>query len=262
MSTRPWLRRFPCRGISVQPSSARCWRTLTGTGSCGPTRHLALPAARLRALSIGDMLEGRYAEQIRVLQRRVELSPRRQEDARMPMILAGEIAAEPVAVGEGDVHEALTGIHVLCHTKADLRYCLACAVVLNVWIEEERRAGFRGRKKFYAAFKPRVAELAMGPSRQPRGRSDLVREGCRSSLAAYAFSDRQCRLHLPGHPDSRRDICRRRITGMAWRSAQADRSLGADMGEDFAGRREHNMNQRSPPRYRSGSGGPQPEHRP
>jgi hypothetical protein len=107
-----------------------------------------------------DMLEGRYAEQIRVLQRRVELSPRRQEDAQMPMILAGEIAAEPVAVGEGDVHEALTGIHILCHTKADLRYCLACAVVLNVWIEEERRTGFRGRKKFYAAFKPRVAELA------------------------------------------------------------------------------------------------------
>jgi hypothetical protein len=105
-----------------------------------------------------DMLQGRYAELITVLQRRVELPTRRQGDARMPMILAGEVAAEPVAVGEGDVHEALTGIHIPCHTKADLRYCLACAVVLNVWIEEERRAGFRGRKKFYA-FKRRVAEL-------------------------------------------------------------------------------------------------------
>jgi hypothetical protein len=61
-------------------------------------------------------------------------------------------------VREADVHEALAALKCACSSKSELRYQLAAAVVLNIWIEDERRLGFVGRKKFYA-FKQRVGAL-------------------------------------------------------------------------------------------------------
>jgi hypothetical protein len=51
-------------------------------------------------------------------------------------------------VTEADVHEALVALKRPCLSKADLRYQLACAVVLNTWIENERRLGFTQRNRF------------------------------------------------------------------------------------------------------------------
>jgi hypothetical protein len=60
---------------------------------------------------------------------------------------------------EADVHEALAALKRPCGSKSELRYQLAAAVVLNAWIESERRLGFPQRKKFYA-FKQKVESLA------------------------------------------------------------------------------------------------------
>jgi hypothetical protein len=76
----------------------------------------------------------------------------------MAAILRGEITPEPILVTEADVHEALGVIKLRCHTKEDLRYCLAASVVLNSWIESERNAGFPQRKRFYS-FKHRLGEV-------------------------------------------------------------------------------------------------------
>src|SRR3954451_14047473 len=45
-----------------------------------------------------------------------------------------------------------------CTSKSELRYQLAAGVVLNAWIENERRLGYVQRKKFYA-FKERIGDL-------------------------------------------------------------------------------------------------------
>jgi hypothetical protein len=56
------------------------------------------------------------------------------------------------------VHEALAALKRPCTSKSEFRYQLAAAVVLNAWIEDERRLGFVGRKKFYA-FKQKIGAL-------------------------------------------------------------------------------------------------------
>jgi hypothetical protein len=73
-------------------------------------------------------------------------------------IVMGQTTALPTPVLEADVHEALAALKCPCTSKAELRYQLAAAVVLNAWIEDERRLGFAGRKKFYA-FKQRIGAL-------------------------------------------------------------------------------------------------------
>lgn len=115
--------------------------------------------AEVRAASDldGELLEGKYEDLIRVLIRRLEVPnspPESLED-----VLAGRRPAAPVPVSEGDVHEALAVVKTQARSKDDLRYQLAAAVVLNAWIEDERRLGYPQRKRFYA-FKQHVDRLA------------------------------------------------------------------------------------------------------
>ena len=56
------------------------------------------------------------------------------------------------------MHEALAALRLQCNSKSDFRYQLAAGVVLNAWIENERRLGYTQRKKFYA-FKQRIMHL-------------------------------------------------------------------------------------------------------
>ena len=56
------------------------------------------------------------------------------------------------------MHEALAALKRQCTSKSEFRYQLAAAVVLNAWIEDERRLGCVRRKKFYA-FKQQIGVL-------------------------------------------------------------------------------------------------------
>lgn len=108
----------------------------------------------------GHMLGNRYEDFLRMLLRRLDNSAPLQAPSAIGDIVLGHADAPgPVAVSEGDVHEALSALKMPCHSKADLRYQLAAAVVLNAWIEAERRLGYPQRKRFYA-FKQRVDQLA------------------------------------------------------------------------------------------------------
>ena len=63
------------------------------------------------------------------------------------------------------------------YSKSELRYQLAAAVLLNTWIEDERRLGFVRRKKFYA-FKQHIASLMkMGCRRKTPWRQIVGRGG-------------------------------------------------------------------------------------
>jgi hypothetical protein len=70
----------------------------------------------------------------------------------------GQTKAPVTPLIEADVHEALAALKRPCGSRSDLRYQLAAAVVLNAWIESERRLGFSQRKRFYA-FKQNVDSL-------------------------------------------------------------------------------------------------------
>ena len=61
-------------------------------------------------------------------------------------------------IAEADVSEALAALKRPCTSKSEFRYQLAAGVLLNAWIEEERRLGFVRRKKFYA-FKQQIGAL-------------------------------------------------------------------------------------------------------
>jgi hypothetical protein len=113
-----------------------------------------LSIAQLDASALG----GRHDELIRVLLRGLELPSRALSSERLTRIVTGGEPAPAAAIGEADVHEALAAMKGPCTSKSELRYQLAAAVVLNAWIEDERRLGFVSRKKFYA-FKERVGEL-------------------------------------------------------------------------------------------------------
>src|SRR5262249_42861390 len=77
---------------------------------------------------------------------------------QLASVVRGQSKAPPAPILEADVHEALAALKCPCTSKSELRYQLAAAVVLNAWIEDERRLGFVGRKKFYA-FKQKVGTL-------------------------------------------------------------------------------------------------------
>lgn len=107
----------------------------------------------------GRLLGGRYEELIRVLLRRLELPMLEYDSVAIDEALMGKAEKpQPVAVSEGDVHEALSAFRNPCRSKDDLRYQLAAGVVLNRWIEDERRLGYRQRKPFYA-FKQHIDRL-------------------------------------------------------------------------------------------------------
>src|SRR5262249_4946981 len=73
-------------------------------------------------------------------------------------IVTGQAGAPSSLILEADVHEALAALKRPCSSKSEFRYQLAAGVVLNAWIEDERRLGHGGRKKFYA-FKQKIGWL-------------------------------------------------------------------------------------------------------
>jgi hypothetical protein len=110
--------------------------------------------AQLDAIALGS----RYEEFIRVLLRGLELPEKSLGTEQLASIVKGESEAPFSPIREADVNEALAALKNPCSSKSELRYQLAAAVVLNAWIEGERRAGFKARKKFYA-FKEKVGAL-------------------------------------------------------------------------------------------------------
>ena len=103
-------------------------------------------------------LGGRHEDLIIALLRQLELPTKIPPDGHLAAIVHGIVDAPVTPVREIDVNEALAALKRPCFSKAELRYQLASGVVLNSWIEEERRLGFRQRKKFYA-FKERIGAL-------------------------------------------------------------------------------------------------------
>ena len=121
--------------------------------------------AQLDAVELGS----RYEELIRVLLRGLELSAHVLGAERLASIVMGQTKAPPSPILEADVHEALAALKRPCTSKSEFRYQLAAAVVLNAWIEDERRLGFGGRKKF-DAFKQKIGELVKWATEaQPQG---------------------------------------------------------------------------------------------
>jgi hypothetical protein len=108
----------------------------------------------------GQFLDGRYERYVRALLRALEI------DATLDAITATALITgqlqppvEQMVASEADVHESLAALKRPCKTKSDLRYQLAAGVLLNSWIESERRTGYPQRKKFYA-FNQRIDELS------------------------------------------------------------------------------------------------------
>ena len=104
-------------------------------------------------------LGGRHQDLIQSVLRGLELPTSVPELGQLEGIVSGRFEVARVSVSEADVHEALAALKVPCGSVGELRYQLAAAVVLNAWIESERRIGFPQRKKFYA-FKQNVDSLA------------------------------------------------------------------------------------------------------
>ena len=118
------------------------------------------PDAEVKSIAQFDAIElsGRYEEFIRVLLRGLELPEKVFDIRQLAFIVTGRAKAPPCPILEADVHEALAALKRPCISKSEFRYQLAAAVVLNAWIDDERRLGFVHRKKFYA-FKQHVGTL-------------------------------------------------------------------------------------------------------
>jgi hypothetical protein len=115
------------------------------------------------------VLGGRHEDLIRTLLRGLELPTEALDPEQLERIVLGHAEVPSAPVTEADVHEALAALKRPCGSKGELRYQLAAAVVLNAWIESERRLGFSQRKKFYA-FKQKVESLARwGAEARPPG---------------------------------------------------------------------------------------------
>lgn len=114
----------------------------------------------VKAVSQVDIeeLRGEYQDLILALLRRLEL-PVRHDRMDFEEITSASMEQTHGAVTDGDVHEALAALKRPCNSKEELRYQLAAGVILNVWIENERRLGFIQRKRFYA-FKRYIGTLA------------------------------------------------------------------------------------------------------
>lgn len=104
-------------------------------------------------------LMGQHADLILFLLRGLEIPTDTPPLEQLALIVSGHVNAPYTPLTEADVNEALASLKRLCNSKAELRYQLAAGVVLNAWIEEERRNGFRQRKSFYA-FKKKIDTLA------------------------------------------------------------------------------------------------------
>jgi hypothetical protein len=118
------------------------------------------PSAEVRSIAQFDAteLDGKYEDLIRVLLRGLELPEDLPDPEQLASIVTGRTEAPSAPIREADVHEALAALKRPCTSKSEFRYQLAAAVLLNAWIEDERRLGFGNRKKFYA-FKQTVGEI-------------------------------------------------------------------------------------------------------
>jgi hypothetical protein len=110
--------------------------------------------AELDSEELGD----RHQDLIRVLVRNLEIPIGQPSVEQLEAIVLGQVSPSEAVLTEADVQEALAALKRNCNSKWELRYQLAAAVVLNAWIESERKLGFGKRKKFYA-FKQRVDAL-------------------------------------------------------------------------------------------------------
>jgi len=114
-------------------------------------------------MSITDLdamrLDGRYEDLIRVILRGLERPNRVDGLTDLDSIVRGQTPSSTVTVTDADVHEALAALERPCASKAELRYQLAAGVLLNRWIEDERRRGHIKRKKFYA-FKETICHVS------------------------------------------------------------------------------------------------------
>jgi hypothetical protein len=110
--------------------------------------------AQLDAVELGS----RYEEFIRVLLRGLEFPEKFPATEQLASIVTGQTKAPSSPILEADVHEAPAALRNRCSSKSEFRYQFAAAVVLNAWIEGERRVGFKARKKLYA-FKEKVGGL-------------------------------------------------------------------------------------------------------
>ena len=119
------------------------------------------PGTEAMAISEVDakLLGGRNEDLIRVLLRNLEVPATSMSTEKLTAIVTGFQESTQVPVSAADVHEAHAVLRTPCKSKDDLRYQLAAAVVLTTWIEAERKAGFKKRRKFYA-FKTKVEDLA------------------------------------------------------------------------------------------------------
>ena len=118
------------------------------------------PTASVHSVTELDSIElgGRYEDLIRVLLRGLQTPTEHPSAGELSAVVLGRRKVHAGPVVEADVHEALAALKRPCHSKNELRYQLAAAVVLNAWIESERLLGYPQRKKFYA-FKKRVDDL-------------------------------------------------------------------------------------------------------
>lgn len=119
------------------------------------------PGAEVVSIAVLDAerLGGRYQDLILAVLRNLECpSPPIAAD-KLNQIVLGQLPAPATAITDADVQEALASLKRPCASKDELRYQLAAAVLVNAWIENERRLGFVDRKKFYA-FKQRIGVLA------------------------------------------------------------------------------------------------------
>lgn len=104
-----------------------------------------------------EELGGAHRDLINVLLRH-EVPQPDAKDSELDCIVRGQSECPPCSVSDADVQEALAVIKSKCDSKDALRYHLSAAVTLNAWIDQELKAGFKQRKKFYA-FKQRIPRL-------------------------------------------------------------------------------------------------------
>ena len=164
------------------------------------------PIAEIDATS----LAGKYNDLIRVLLRGLDLPADSLDMAQHTAMVSGSVVAPVTTICEADVHESLSAFKHPCSSKADLRYQLAAAVVLNAWIENERRLGFVQRKSFYAfkqqvgaivrwAFEAQLSGVTIWSEPGPRGPILFVRiDGVDFSFHAIPRADEFARKGVEG----------------------------------------------------------------
>jgi hypothetical protein len=159
------------------------------------------PGVEVQSIAQFDAIElgARYEELIRILLRGLQLPEDDLDTDQLASIVMGRAKAPPAPIQEADVHEALAALKRPCTSKSEFRYQLAAAVVLNAWIEDERRLGFVGRKKFYA-FKQQIGALVKwAADARPHGVRIWAEAGSKEPILFVRIDDVDFSFHaIPG----------------------------------------------------------------